>query len=144
MIAGVTRSDRPSPLTSATTVWTEKGRWRSLLIQKRTAAVVEQDAHAIATVVGGDDVGFAVAVQIGHRHGIRAGSRPRRFAAAGMCRRQCPCSTLTLLLAALAVMMSGMPSPLSQPRPPRMAADRWRRRSLRREINVARWFRPDS
>ena len=48
---------------------------------------VQQHAHAVAVVVGDDEVGLAVAVDVRHRHGIGTGRRWRRSAG----RRKVPC-----------------------------------------------------
>ena len=73
----VTRSGRPSPLTSATTRLDRRlVGGEGPLARERAVAVVEQDAQAVAAVVGGDDVGLAVAGEVGHRH--RVGPRADR------------------------------------------------------------------
>ena len=87
----VTRSGRPSPLTSATTVWTgERSVAKVCCVPKGSVAVVQQDAHAVAAVVGGDDVGLAVAGQVGHGHRIGPGADGEGLLRAGMCRCRCP------------------------------------------------------
>ena len=64
---------------------------------KRSVAVIQEHAHAVAAVVVGDDVELAVAGQVGHRHCIRP-----RGATVVLRRLECavallPMSTLTVL-----------------------------------------------
>ena len=90
-LLAATRSGRPSPLTSATTAQHGlKVGGERLLVQERTVAVVQKDAHGVTAVVGGDDVELAVAGQVGRRH--RVGPRADRegLLPAGTSRCRCP------------------------------------------------------
>ena len=66
-----TMSGLPSPLTSATA--TERGCVPVAiggLWLEGAVAVAQEHAHAVARLVGDDHVGLAVAVDVGHRHGL--------------------------------------------------------------------------
>ena len=68
-------SGLPSPVTSATATesWVIAGG-EGLLGLEGPVAVAQQHAYRITAVIGHDDVGFAVAVQIANRH--RSGPLP--------------------------------------------------------------------
>ena len=71
----VTRSGRPSPLTSATTVWT--GDWSVAKVccaWKVPSPLFSRTLTAVVAVVGGDDVGLAVAVDVRHRDRVGPGA----------------------------------------------------------------------
>ena len=72
-----TRSSLPSPLRSATA--TEAGPLPAGKVRRGlegAVAVAQQHAHVVAAVVGGDDVGDAVAVEVRHLHFVRSLRRP--------------------------------------------------------------------
>ena len=108
----VTISTLPSPLKSAaaTPRGVAAGR-EGFLRLERAVAVAQQHAHRVVAPVGGDDVGDAVAGQVGHRHASRGRSRRGRPSAGSKVPLPLPSSTLTLLSTALATTRSGLPSP---------------------------------
>ena len=78
-----TRSGLPSPLTSPTA--TERGDEPTAKVAgsaEGAVAVAQQHAHGVAAVVGDDEVGLAVAVDVRDRHGywVRAGGEVDRAA----------------------------------------------------------------
>ena len=93
--SATTRSGLPSPLTSATATERGSSRWRRSAGLEGAVAVAQQHAHVAADVVGDDEVGLAVAVDVRHRHG-RGFEPAAKVSGAWKVPSPLPSSTLTV------------------------------------------------
>ena len=130
-----TRSGLPSPLRSATA--TERGvrsRWRRSALGgeggrgRSRRRRVQQHRHRGGAVVGDDEVGLAVAVEVADRHGVRRLSRWRsppwwRRRAWSRPAPSCSAAPTRVLSPRLATTRSGLPSPLRSPTATEIGAD---------------------